>query len=101
MALRNLKNVEPTGPHHLPVEVWKSLGRTGVSFLKEYYQQPLSILRGIIYNVSLHPAYANDIHAKFHISHSSCAEQYGAMSADPHTHTYTHTQINHQWLVYN
>ena len=26
----------------------------------------------------------------FIISHSTCAEQYGDMSADTHTHTYTH-----------
>ena len=54
----------------------------------QYYQQPLSILRGIIYNVSLHPADANDIHQSYIISHSyltwvpaltvsSCVEQYG------------------------
>ena len=35
MALRNMKNGKATGPDNLPVEVWKSLGRTGVNFLKE------------------------------------------------------------------
>ena len=36
MALRNMKNRKATGPDTLPVEVWKSLGRTGVNFfLKE------------------------------------------------------------------
>ena len=35
MALRNMKNVNATGPDNLPVEVWKSLGRTGVNFLKK------------------------------------------------------------------
>ena len=35
MVLRNMKNGKATGPDNLPVEVWKSLGRTGVNFLKE------------------------------------------------------------------
>ena len=35
MALRNMKNGKATGLDNLPVEVWKSLGRTGVNFLKE------------------------------------------------------------------
>ena len=35
MALRNMKNGKATGPDNLPVEVWKSLGRTGVNLLKE------------------------------------------------------------------
>ena len=35
MALRNMKNGKATGPDNLPVEVWTSLGRTGVNFLKE------------------------------------------------------------------
>ena len=36
MALRNMKNGKATGPDNLPVEVWKSLIRTGVNlFLKE------------------------------------------------------------------
>ena len=35
MALRNMKNEKATGPDNLPVEVWKSLGRTGVNCLKE------------------------------------------------------------------
>ena len=35
MALRNMKNGKATGPDNLPVEVWKSLGRTEVNFLKE------------------------------------------------------------------
>ena len=35
MALRNMKNWKATGPDNLPVEVWKSLGRTGVHFLEE------------------------------------------------------------------
>ena len=35
MALRNMKNGKATGPDNLPIEVWKSLGRTGVNFLKE------------------------------------------------------------------
>ena len=35
MALRNMKNGKATGPDNLHVEVWKSLGRTGVNFLKE------------------------------------------------------------------
>ena len=35
MALRDMKNGKATGPDKLPVEVWKSLGRTGVNFLKE------------------------------------------------------------------
>ena len=34
-AFRNIKNRKATGPDNLPVEVWKSLGRTGVNFLKE------------------------------------------------------------------
>ena len=28
MAIRNMKNGKATGPDDLPVEVWKSLGRT-------------------------------------------------------------------------
>ena len=35
MALRNMKNGKATGPDNLPIEEWKSLGRTGVNFLKE------------------------------------------------------------------
>ena len=35
MALRNTKNGKATGPDNLPVELWKSLGRPGVNFLKE------------------------------------------------------------------
>ena len=35
MALRNMTNGKATVPYNLPVEVWKSLGRTGVNFLKE------------------------------------------------------------------
>ena len=35
MALRNMKKGKATGPDNLPVEVWKSMGRTGVNFLKE------------------------------------------------------------------
>ena len=35
MALRNTKNGKATGHDNLRVEVWKSLGRTGVNFLKE------------------------------------------------------------------
>ena len=35
MAHRNMKDGEGTGPDNLPVEVWKSLGITGVTFLKE------------------------------------------------------------------
>ena len=35
MALRNMRHGKVTGPDNLPVEVWKSLGRTGVNFLKE------------------------------------------------------------------
>ena len=35
MALRNMKNGKAAGPDNLPIEVWKSLGRTGVNFLKE------------------------------------------------------------------
>ena len=35
MALRIMKNGKATGPDNLPVEAWKSLGRTGVNFLKE------------------------------------------------------------------
>ena len=35
MALRNMKNGKATGPDDLPIEVWKSLGRTGVNCLKE------------------------------------------------------------------
>ncbi len=35
MALRNMKNGKAIGPDHLPVGVWKSLGRTGVHCLKE------------------------------------------------------------------
>ena len=34
MAQRNMKNGKATGPDHLPT-VWKSLGRTGVNFLKK------------------------------------------------------------------
>ena len=34
MALRNMKNGKANGPYNLPVEVWKSLERTGVHFLK-------------------------------------------------------------------
>ena len=30
-----MKNGKAAGPDNLPVEVWKSLGRTGVNFLKE------------------------------------------------------------------
>ena len=35
MALRNMKNGKATGSDNLPIEVWNSLGRTGVNFLKE------------------------------------------------------------------
>ena len=35
LALRNMKNGKSTGPDNLPVEVWKSLRRTGANFLKE------------------------------------------------------------------
>ena len=38
LALRNTNNGKATGPDNLPIEVWKSLGRTGVNcliFLKE------------------------------------------------------------------
>ena len=35
MALRNMKNGKAIGPENLPVEVWKSLARTGLNFLKE------------------------------------------------------------------
>ena len=35
LALRNIKNGKATGPDNLPVELWKSLGRPGVNFLKE------------------------------------------------------------------
>ena len=35
MGLRSMKNGKATGPDNLPVEVWTSLGRTGVNFLKE------------------------------------------------------------------
>ena len=35
MALRKTKNGKATGPDNLPIEVLKSLGRTGVNFLKE------------------------------------------------------------------
>ena len=37
MALRNMKNGIAAGPDNLfeVVELWKSLGRTGVHFLKE------------------------------------------------------------------
>ena len=39
MALRNMKNGKATGPDNLPVEVWKSLGRTGVNFLREAFNK--------------------------------------------------------------
>ena len=35
MTLINMKNGKATRPDNIPVEVWKSLGRTGVDFLKE------------------------------------------------------------------
>ena len=35
MALRNMTNGKATVPDNLFVEVWKSLGRTGVNFVKE------------------------------------------------------------------
>ena len=35
MALRNMETGNATGPDNLTVDVWKSLGRTGVNFLKE------------------------------------------------------------------
>ena len=35
LALRNLKNGKAIGPDNLPIEVLKSLERTGVNFLKE------------------------------------------------------------------
>ena len=35
MAIRNMKNGKATGTDNLPIEVWKSLRRTGVNFLKE------------------------------------------------------------------
>ena len=35
MALRNMNNGKATGYDNLPVEMWKSLGRTRVHFLKE------------------------------------------------------------------
>ena len=38
MALKNVTNGKATGTDNVPVipiEVWKSLGRTGVNFLKE------------------------------------------------------------------
>ena len=39
MTLRNMKNGKATGPDNLPVKVWKSLGRTGVNFLKEAFNK--------------------------------------------------------------
>ena len=30
-----MKNGKATGPDNLPIQVWKSFGRTGVDFLKE------------------------------------------------------------------
>ena len=36
MAPRNTKNGKSIGPENLAVEVWKSLGRTGVNFLKKH-----------------------------------------------------------------
>ena len=39
MALRNTKNGEATGPDNLPVEVWKSLGRTGENFSEGSFEQ--------------------------------------------------------------
>ena len=39
MALRNMKHWKATGLDNLPVEVWKSLGRTGVNFLKEAFNK--------------------------------------------------------------
>ena len=39
MALRNMKNGKATGPDNLPVEVWKSLGRTGVEFSEGSIEQ--------------------------------------------------------------
>ena len=44
-ALRNIKNGKATGPDNLPVEVWKSLERTGVNFLKEALDKILDIWR--------------------------------------------------------
>ena len=35
MCFRNMKIEKATGPDNLQVEVWTSLGRTGVDFLKE------------------------------------------------------------------
>ena len=35
MAHRNMNTGKATGPDNLPVEVYTSLGRTGVNFLKE------------------------------------------------------------------
>ena len=38
MALRNMKNGKATGPDNLPVEVIKSLGRTGVIFFSRKHR---------------------------------------------------------------
>ena len=35
VVLRNMKKGKATGPDNVPVEMWKSLGRTGVNFPKE------------------------------------------------------------------
>ena len=39
MALRNMKNGKATEPDNLHVDVWKSLGRTGVEFYEGSIQQ--------------------------------------------------------------
>ena len=49
MALRNMKNGKATGPDNLPVEVWKSLGRTEVNFLKEALKRSLTRRRSQTY----------------------------------------------------
>ena len=41
MALRNMKNVKATRPANLPVEVWKSLGRTQWIFWRKHWTRSL------------------------------------------------------------
>ena len=49
MTLRYMKNGKATGPDILPVEVWKSLGRTGVNFRRKHSTRSLMRRRSQTY----------------------------------------------------
>ena len=66
-----------------------------IPFLKRFFNLIGSPQKFDTWLASCYPTYMQS----FIISHSSCAEQYGDMFSDTQTHSLTHTQLNHQWLV--